>query len=142
VLEHWLAKALECFPELEEEINRSQGGPLGLWGNLYDELEKAYEAQPINEDLIARIYGYAAWCFRQPETGEIETDLSDAAAVGLVESIPLNKRVSDDLYRWMSQETFDGFENLFRYHLSDQEYARFSLDFSGKRKNYSGLSHL
>jgi hypothetical protein len=32
----------------------------------------------------------------------------------------------------MSQGTFDGYENLFRYHLSDQEYGIFSLDFSPK----------
>jgi hypothetical protein len=43
--------------------------------------------------------------------------------VGLIESIPLNKRASDDLYRWMSQGTFHDYENLFRYHLSDQEYG-------------------
>jgi hypothetical protein len=141
-LERWLAKARELFPELLELVDRNQSGPLGLWGDLFMELEKAYEVQPINEDLIARIYNYAAWCFRQPETGEVSTDLSSATAMGLIESIPLNKRVSDDLFRWMSQETFDGCEKLFRYHLSDQEYGNFSLDFSAKKRNYSGRSPL
>jgi hypothetical protein len=141
-LEDWLGKARKTFPELAELINTNQSGPLGLWSDLYVELEKAYEAHPMNEDLIARIYNYAAWCFRQPETGDIATDLSSATAVGLIESIPLNKLVSADLYRWMSQESFDGCEKLFRCHLSDQEYNDFSAEFLRKKKSYSGVPTL
>ena len=141
-MEHWLPRARKSFPELEELINRNQDGPLGLWSDLFVELEMAYDAPPINEDLIARIYEYTAWCFKQAETGDIGTDLSSATAVGLIESIPLNKLVSADLYRWMSKETLDGCEKLFRYHLSDQEYDNFSSEFLRKKSNYSGHSPL
>src|SRR6266566_4462637 len=91
LLEQWHTKALESFPRLEEVINRNEGGPLGLWGELYLALIKAYEEHPINEDLIGKIYDYAAWCFSQPQTDDVGTDLSSAAAVGLIESIPLDK---------------------------------------------------
>jgi len=141
-LEHWQEKALELFPELADVINNNQFGPVGLWIDLYDALVQAYEMQPVNEGLIGRIYDFAAWCFNQPQTLQIGTDLSGAIATGLIESIPLDKRVSDDLYRWLSVETFSGCESLFRYHLSDEDYRKFSEEFMHKKKSYSGPSRL
>jgi hypothetical protein len=141
-MEFWRARALECFPELEYEVNSNQGGPLGLWDDLYNALEKAYERSPVDDDLVRRIYDFAAWCFRQPDTGDVETDLSNATAVGLMESLPLKQAVAADLYRWLSIETFEGCENLFRYQLSDEEYRKFHADFLAKKKNYGGPSRL
>jgi hypothetical protein len=133
---------LECFPELEYEINRNQGGAIDLWSDLYDALTAAYREHPTNETLIRRIYDYAAWCFQQPTTGNPDTDLSNATAVGLIESLPLDQRVSDDLYRWFSVETFEGCERLFRYHLSEEQYRKFQADFLAKKRGYSGPSRL
>ena len=141
-MQDWQAKALEHFPELRDEINRNQNGPLGLWDDLYDALSTAYERKPVNDDLIARIYDYAAWSFQQSDTGDVGTDLSNAAAVGLIESLPLNAAVAEDLYRWLSIKTFEGFERLFRYHLSDEEYGNLHADFLAKKKDFSGPSRL
>jgi hypothetical protein len=139
-LENWRTKAIECFPELKEKIDRNQTGPLGLWDDLFLALVNAYEQQPVNEELIARIYDYAGWCLGQPQTGEVQTDPSNAVAVGLIENLPLNKVVLEDLYRWVSVETFRGCESLFRYHLGDEEYRSFSVQFLEKKKNFSGPS--
>jgi hypothetical protein len=141
-MEEWRSKALTSFPELRHEITRNQGGPLGLWSDLHLALAAAYQATPINGDLIQRIYDYAAWCFRQPETGDADTDLSSAAAVGFIESLPLDQRVSDDLYRWLSVEAFEGCESLFRHHLSEEEYRRLHSDFIRKKKGYTGAPYL
>jgi len=141
-VEDWQARALERFPELEDEINRNTLGPGGLWIDLYYALTSAYEERPVNDDLIGRIYDYADWCFKQPDTGDVNTDLSSATAVGLVENLPLNQAVSEDLYRWVSMETFEGCESLFRYHLSDKEYEKFRDDFIRKKKKYPGPSRL
>jgi hypothetical protein len=141
-LENWQAKALESFPDLKEVINRNQFGPSGLWNDLYLALVSAYEEQPINEDLIGRIYDYAFWCFNQPQTADAQTDLSSAASVGLMENLPLDKRVSEDLYRWLSVDTFEGCEKLLRYHLSDEEYRRFSSEFMEKKRSFTGPSRL
>jgi len=92
--------------------------------------------------LIRRIYDFAAWCFRRPETGDAETDLSSAAAVGFIESLPLDQVVSDDLYRWVSVETFEGCESLFRHHLSEEEYCKLHSDFIRKKKGFTGTSPL
>jgi hypothetical protein len=141
-MEDWRSKALTNFPELEFEITRNQGGPIGFWTDLHLALAGAYQTTPINDELIGRIYDFAAWCFRQPETGEVETDLSNAAAVGFIESLPLDQRVSDDLYRWLSVETFEGCESLFRHHLSEEEYRKLHTDFIRKKKGFTRPSRL
>jgi hypothetical protein len=109
---------------------------------LFSLLSRAYEGQPFNDDLIGRIYDYAAWCFAQPQRENAENDLSSATAVGLIEDIPLDRKVSEDLYRWMSIESFEGFENLFRYHLGEDEYRVFHDEFMLTKKTYSGPSRI
>jgi len=79
---------------------------------------------------------------RASRNGNVNTDLSSATAAGLIENIRLGKRVFNDLFRWMSQETFEGREKLFRYHLCVQEYKAFSAEFHCKQKVYSGPSRL
>jgi hypothetical protein len=139
-MENWQSKAVKSFPELESQITRNQGGLLGLWPDLYAALTAAYRETPINENLIRRIYEYAGWCFRQPEGEGPEGDLSNATAVGLIESLPLDQRVSDDLHRWMSVETFEGCEKLFRYHLTEDEFGKWHAAFVGKKKGVAAPS--
>jgi hypothetical protein len=116
---------------------------MALWIDVFYLLHMAYEEQPVNDNLIGRIYDYAAWCFEQPDANSTETDLSSAAAFGLIEDIPLDKRAMDDLYRWMSVESFPGFENLFRYHLDTEDsYRKFHDDFMEKKKSFSGPSRI
>jgi hypothetical protein len=140
-VEDWRSKALEIFPELQELIG-DESGPIGLWIELHYQLVRAYSRQPINDDLIGRIYDYAKWCLAQPSTGDAQTDPSRAAGVGFIENWPLDKNISNDLYRWVSTETFDGCEALFRYMLSAEEYQRFATDFRRKKKDYHGPSRL
>jgi hypothetical protein len=141
--EDWLSKALDLFPELATEFERTDIDPRSFWIELYFALVAAYEQQPTNDDLIGRIYDYAAWCFEQPETEDGELDLSSATAFGLIEDIPLDRKVSDDLYRWMSVESFLGFENLFRYHLdTEAAYRKFHDEFMKKKEIYSGPSRI
>ena len=135
-MEYWVTKAAEFLPELEALITRVQpvSGPMGLWSDLYFELVKAYDVSPINEDLIRRIYAFAAWCLNRPKASDASTDASSAVAVAFIEDLPLDRRIWEDLHRWMSVETFKGLENLFRYHLSEAEYREFSSEFIRKKK--------
>jgi hypothetical protein len=89
---------------------------------------------PWNEDLIRRIYDFADWCLKQPSTSDVETDVSSAVAIAFIEDLPLDKRITDDLHRWMSIESFKGFENLFRYHLSEEEYQQLARDFLSRKR--------
>ena len=61
-MEDWRVKALECFPDLAEVVVAEEGGPVGLWIELFFQMTLAYEKQPIDDDLIGRIYDYAGWC--------------------------------------------------------------------------------
>src|SRR5215475_9585738 len=90
----WLSKAVDMFPELEEDFEQANVHPMSFWIELHVALVLAYERNPINEDLIGRIYDYAAWCFEQPETDSAETDLGTAVAVCLIEHLPLDKAVA------------------------------------------------
>jgi len=144
-LEDWLSKALESFPELQDEIfqNRDYSNPSDLWIDLFAMVCMAYDEQPVNEDLIGRIYDYAAWCFKQPDTGDARTDLPLVTELCLIENIPLKRNVSADLYRWMSAESFNSFETTFRYDLDTEgAYRKFHDEFMEKKKGYSGFSRI
>lgn len=102
-MEDWLDKAWRMFSEFASEfetmLEMSDLSPSGIWIVLSPALTIAYDEEPINEDLIRRIYEYAAWCLGQPQTDSSETDVSSAAAVGLIEDIPLCSKAKNDLYR-------------------------------------------
>jgi len=140
-MEDWRVKALELFPESQELIEK-QPNPMSLWIELSFALENVYEEHPPSDARIGKFYDYAAWCLKQPETESAETDLSTAVAVSFIEHIPLDQVVSDDLYRWMSTGSFHGFENLFRYHLSDEQFKKFSSEFHAKKKTFKGTPRL
>jgi hypothetical protein len=138
-LESWRAKAIELFPDLKDLVEQ-EPSPLSLWIELYLVLARIYDRDPVDEDRIRKIYDYASWCFAQPETGSSDTDASSGVAVSFVESIPLNQRISEDLHRWMSVETFDGCENLFRYTLDEKAFQDFSAAFHRRKRESGDLS--
>ena len=140
-MENWRAKALEYFPTLQEMIEK-QPNAMSLWIELTFAIETVYAEDPVNEERVGSFYDYAAWCLKQPRTESAGTDLSTAVAVCFIEHIPLHQRVSDDLYRWMSAGSFDGFESLFRYHLDDEQYKKFADEFHAKKKNFKGTPRL
>lgn len=139
-MEEWRAKAFEYFQDFHDLIEE-ETGPIGLWIQLRYKLVRAYDKEPLNEEFIGKIYDYASWCLEQPSTGDANTDPSSAVA-GFIEDIPRDERISDDLYRWMSAETFDGSENLFRYSLSDEKFERFAANFHNRKKDFNGPSRL
>ena len=138
---NWRAKAVEFLPEFRDVIE-VQSIPTDLWIELRYRLGRTYDQQPVDEDRIGRIYDYAAWCFKQPSTDDAKTDLSSAVQVAFIEDIPLDKRISDDLYRWMSAETFNECEPVFRYTLSDEGFRRFAADFRQKKMQFSGPARI
>ncbi len=140
-MDEWQKVAQQFFPEIADKMHLD-GGIHGLWSDLYLQLLRAYDASPVNDELIGRIYDYANWCFNHPQTNDPSVDLSSATAVGFVEDLPLDQRVSEDLYRWLSVETFEGCKNLFRYHLSEEQYRAFAEQFKHKKENYAGPSRL
>lgn len=143
-MEYWLTKAIEYLPDLEDLITEPQPlrGPMGLCSDLYFELVSAYDVSPMNEDRIGRLYDFIGWCLTQPSADSVETDVPTAAVIGFIENLPLDQRVSEDLHRWMSVETFNGMEKIFRYHLSEEEYRKFARHFLEMKKRSTSSSRL
>ena len=134
-MDSWQSEALKRFPELRDRINQTGGGIHGLWAVIFSAVVAAYGTKPVNEDFIRRAYEYAAWCVRQPQTSDAETDLPSATAVGFLENLPLDHQVFGDLHRWLSVETFEGCKSLFCCHLSEEEYGKAHSDFIRKKKS-------
>ena len=144
-MQDWRAKAIELFPDVpdvEEVVTELSSTVFDLWLELYFTLVDCYQEKPCKDDLIGRIYDFASWCLAQPRTDEAESDISSATAVGFIEHLPLDKQILGDLHRWVSVETFEGCETLFRYHLSEPEYRAFSAEFLSKKKPFKGQSRL
>ena len=144
-MQNWRAKVIELFPDVpdvEEVVTEPSSTFFDLWLELYFALVDCYQENPADEDLIGRIYDFASWCLARPRADDAETDISAATAVGFIEHLPLDKQVLGDLHRWVSVETFQGCESLFRYHLSDAEYRKFSSEFLSKKKLLNGQSRL
>jgi hypothetical protein len=138
-MENWRTRAIEVFRDvlpIEELVTDPFAEAPAIWTELYVILVQCYDEQPPNESLIARIYDFAWWCLDQPNTDNVNTDISNTAAVGLIEHLPLNRKILGDLHRWMTIETFRGCESLFRYHLDDAEYSKFSAEFLRKRTDF------
>ena len=140
----WLTKAAEMFPELEDLLTDSGhlSTPMAFCSELYFKLLDAYDERPVNDRSIGRIYEFIAWCLQQPSADSVETDLPSAASVGFIEDLPVDKRVANDLHRWMSVETFRGMENLFRYHLSEDEFRTFVDQFLERKKHFNAPSQI
>jgi hypothetical protein len=144
-VEDWRTKAVEFFPGLPdfaEVLTGPYSGIHDLASDLYLPLLDSYDEQPVNDDRIRRNYEFAACCIDQPQSEDVETDLSRAVAVGFIESFPLDRRVTEDLHRWLSVETFRGFEALFRYHLSEKEFRELAHGFMRRKNEYSGPARL
>ena len=131
----WREKAAEVLPELLEEITTAES-PMNFWMEISLRLEDSYSLGTPNDDLIARIYKFAFWCLNQPQTNSPETDPSSAVAVSFIENIPLHPRTAEDAHRWLTIDDFEGFESLFRYHLEDDQYAKFRADFFTRKNKF------
>jgi hypothetical protein len=121
----WQEKGLELLPSLRETIVAAEN-PMALWIELYIELERAYEANQPDEDLIANIFRYAHWS--EFEAGDDE-DVQTAASLAFYENLPTHARVSADLPNRITKAEFLKLKDLFRYLLEPDEYQAFEQEF-------------
>jgi hypothetical protein len=105
----WRSEALSRFPELRERADELDT-PYMVWIELQTLFERAYQ-EPRNEDLIERIYDYAAWCVDQPGGKTATDDLGTCVCV------------------WWSREHVVGMERIFSYLVGAEGYARVLAQF-------------
>ena len=133
----WRETAFELLPELGETITDPEiDTPYRLWFELRHAFEEAYDASPRDESLIGRIYQYADWCVSAPRGNNAADDLLTCACVCFYEHIPQHPAARDDMPRWISYQDFVGSEQIFRYHLIEEDFLALKQHFDRHRNDY------
>jgi hypothetical protein len=63
-MSQWRRVAIEMMPQLKQDIEQAQT-PEDLWDLLAQYTDIAY-AEPKDEELLTKIFGYAHWCLQTP----------------------------------------------------------------------------
>jgi len=98
----WRREAIERFPELHRGIadaDRVGWAWFELWYGLF---KPAYEKDPPDTKIIARIYDYARWCLTHRNI-----DVRTAVILDFYENLSSDSRMWRDMPRWISQDDFD-----------------------------------
>jgi hypothetical protein len=103
--------------------------PMALWIELRLKFEDVYRAEIPDDGLIRRFYHYVRWCMKSPGEGKYLSDVGTAVAVAFYEHLPQTGVIRRDMHRWLTRDEFSGLREMFRYHLSEEEFARFESEF-------------
>lgn len=117
----WRAQAISRLPELREVIT-SADTIMACWIELHLVFERAYEVEPPNESLIARIYSFADWCIQAPRSEDAGRDPLTAVTVAFFEHVPTHKLAREDMPRWFRYSEVAGSRAVFAYLIGDDEY--------------------
>jgi len=83
--------------------------------------------------LAKKIFDFAWCCVRS-----VDENLSSSTAVGFYEDIPLMPNVKSRVIEFLTATQFDGFVELFKYHLDPIEHQKFLHEF---RQAWKALPH-
>lgn len=109
-----------------------------LWIKLRSAFERAYE-EPINEDLIARIYAFADWCVAQVDEPDLDFHLPTIVCTHFYEHIPELKPAREDIPRWFSMADVLSSREMFSYMVGEEGFQEILKVFDefNKRANRS-----
>jgi hypothetical protein len=133
----WRRTAIERMPALRQDLATAEN-PYSLWIELRGEMNAAYKREPIDDALIAAIYGYGGWCLAEAHNA----DLATAALVCFYEHLPTDPLLRADVGRWLSLDDFNGLRSIFAYHLSEKELNKFTQEYLAQKKALSKGKHL
>ncbi len=125
----WRRIAIEMMPALQKTI-AAVDNPYGLWIELRFEMNRVYEREPVDDALLASIYGYGSWCLAEAHNAALAT----AALVCFYEHLPTDPPIRADVGRWLSAEDFNGLRNIFGYHLNEKDVDDFFQEFLAQKK--------
>ena len=113
----WRRKALELFPELKDELTDPDNTPYRVFSELVPRCRKAHAQK--DEEMLKKIYGYAAWCARQPAK-----DLWNAAGVSFYEHIVKCDAAVKGFPRWVDADIFKDVECLLEDAMEREKFAK------------------
>jgi hypothetical protein len=129
----WRAAAIEHLPTLRHVV-ASADSPMALWIDLRLAFERAYEADPRDEALIAGVYAFADWCVQAPRRPDAGHDPLTAVVVAFYEHVPAFAPARDDMPRWFRHADVAQNRPMFAYHVGDEAYGKL-VAFMGKNEH-------
>ena len=131
----WRRVAIEKFPKLREEVERSES--LGmLWTQLYLRFLRAHE-EPVDLEMIRRCYEYAWWCFNQSRN----QDVTDKVGMGFYENLPTDRLVRQRIAEHLTTEQFGKVAGYLAYFLGPEKFGQFSEEFFKERSKQIEQMH-
>jgi hypothetical protein len=132
----WRAEALARLPELRKQIDAADS-VMWLWDEVYrDAFVPAYESDPPDESLIARVYSYADWCLNARRHPDAAHDPPTAVMVCFYEWLPHFPPARDDMPRWFTYEEVAESRSVFAYMIGQQKYFELLRYMDKHRKRY------
>ncbi len=119
----WKEKALDLFPDLKPDLDEEDANTYTLFFELLPRCLEAHKRGDKAE--LEKIYGYADWCFSQPEEA-----LWNAVGVAFYEHLvdePLSREQIPD---WLSPEVFAGVVSLFEWRMEPAEFELLKARYS------------
>jgi hypothetical protein len=131
----WRREAIQRLPELRETI-ASAHEIMALWVKLWHVFTDAYEREPRDESLIARIYSFADWCLQAPGRPDAGHDPPTAVIVGFYEDIPRCGPAREDMPRWFTYAEVSQNKHAFAYHIGDEAFEDLVRYMAANRHRY------
>ncbi len=111
-MSQWRKEAGSRLPELQKIIAAPVvDNPMMLWIELNMEFSKRCEDDPVDLDLLRRIWGYGLWCLHHPSH-----DVSTAAALGFFEHAIDTPARTGLLSLISTRPVLEGFRQLMERH--------------------------
>lgn len=109
-----------------------------LWSELSFEFEQAYKKEPKDEQTIAGVYEYAAWCWHGSDYQGNNNDLITEVFGGFYEWLPRDPVIRRDMPWWLCLKEFEVLQaGPFRYFLGPDEHAQMLREFRQAKEKQS-----
>jgi len=113
----WRREAAERLPELKRIIaSRIVDNPMMLWIELNQEFERLSNTEPIQLELMKRIWNYCKWCMAHKSQ-----DVQTAAALGFAEHLLDSESRRKILPKIIGRSDFLSLRSLLEYHNSSDK---------------------
>jgi hypothetical protein len=112
----WRRKAVEQFPTLRRELNNPSYSIYALFFDLLPMVREAHQA--ANEEVLRRIYGFAAWSLDQRAK-----ELWNAAGTAFYEHVFDRRSDWTNVIPWLSEKIIANCWELWAARLSDVEIS-------------------
>ena len=136
-MSEWREEALKYLPQYEALIEEA-GTISYFWIELWFEFRDAYQQNPINEQIIAGVYDFAAWCWHGSDFKGNHIEMITTVFGSFYEHLPADPVRRHDMARWLCLDEFEVLQyGPFRYYLNADEHKIMIAEFrAAKAKGF------